>query len=148
MEAVIFCGIQGSGKSAFFKEHFFQTHVRISLDLLRTRHREKIFLTACLESGQRFVVDNTNPTRAERAVYIQVAKNKKFTVIGYYFSSRAEEALARNALRSSEARVPDIAVKGTLAKLERPSLNEGFDALYYVGIEDEKFTVSEWNDEV
>jgi predicted kinase len=63
MEAVIFCGIQGAGKSTFFKKHFFQTHVRISLDLLRTRHREKVFLTACLESGQRFVVDNTNPTR-------------------------------------------------------------------------------------
>lgn len=60
MEAVIFCGVQASGKSGFYRERFFRTHVRVSLDLLRTRHREKLFLHLCLESGQRFVVDNTN----------------------------------------------------------------------------------------
>ena len=76
MEAVIFCGIQAAGKSSFYRERFFRTHVRISLDLLRTRHRERLFLNTCLESGQRFVVDNTNPTRAERAVYIAAAKAK------------------------------------------------------------------------
>ena len=148
MEAVIFCGLQGSGKSTFFKEHFFRTHVRISLDLLRTRHREKAFLAACLESGQRFVVDNTNPTRAERAVYIQAAKDKKFTAIGYYFSSKIEDALIRNASRPEAECVPDIAVKGTAGKLERPSRLEGFDALYYVAIVDGEFSISEWNDEV
>ena len=148
MEAVIFCGIQGTGKSTFFKEHFFRTHVRISLDLLRTRHRENLFLTACLESGQRFVVDNTNPTRAERAVYVQAARKKNFAVIAYYFSSRVEDALARNALRSGKERVPDHAIKGTLAKLERPSPDEGFDVLYHVAIVDGECILSEWNDEI
>jgi predicted kinase len=122
--------------------------MRISLDLLRTRHREKLFFTTCLESGQRFVVDNTNPTRTERAIYIQAAKEKKFTVIGYYFSSKAEEAMIRNALRPENERVPDVAIKGTLAKLERPSLAEGFDELYHVSVEGEQFTVSEWNDAI
>ena len=148
MEAVIFCGIQGSGKSTFFKENFFRTHLRISLDLLRTRQREKIFLAACLESGQRFVVDNTNPTRVERSVYIQSAKERKFTVIGYYFSSKAEEAIARNASRPAKERVPDAAIKGTLAKLERPAMAEGFDVLYHVAIVEEKFSVNAWNDEI
>ena len=148
MEAVIFCGIQGVGKSTFFKDRFFRTHVRISLDLLRTRNRERIFLAACLESGQRFVVDNTNPTRNERSVYIQAAKEKKFTVTGYYFASDIEQALARNILRSDKERVPDVAIKGTLAKLERPALDEGFDALFYVSIEQGKFIVSEWKDAI
>lgn len=40
MEAVILCGIQASGKSAFYSERFFHTHVRINLDMLRTRRRE------------------------------------------------------------------------------------------------------------
>ena len=57
MEAVILIGIQGSGKSTFYRERFFDTHVRISLDLLRTRHREALLLRACLEGKQRFVVD-------------------------------------------------------------------------------------------
>jgi len=148
MEAIIFCGLQGSGKTTFFKENFFRTHLRISLDLLRTRHREKVFLRACLESGQRFVVDNTNVTKDERSVYIQGAKDRKIMVIGYYFSSKAEEAIARNASRPAEERVPDIAVKGTLSKLERPDMDEGFDALYHVAIVEGKFSVNGWNDEI
>lgn len=39
MEAVIFIGIQGAGQSSFYKERFFQTHVRSNLDMLRTRRR-------------------------------------------------------------------------------------------------------------
>ena len=34
MEAVIFIGIQGTGKSSFYREQFFHTHVRINSDLL------------------------------------------------------------------------------------------------------------------
>ena len=41
MEAIVFIGLQASGKSSFYKERFFSTHVRISLDLLRTRNRER-----------------------------------------------------------------------------------------------------------
>ena len=37
MEAVMFIGIQGSGKSSYFKERFFSTHVRISLDQLKNK---------------------------------------------------------------------------------------------------------------
>ncbi|HWE94100.1 MAG TPA: hypothetical protein VG269_09070 [Tepidisphaeraceae bacterium] len=43
MEAVIFCGVQGSGKSTFFRERFFDTHLRLNLDMLRTRHRGTLF---------------------------------------------------------------------------------------------------------
>ena len=74
MEAVIFVGLQGAGKSTFYRERFFATHLRINLDMLKTRHREGRFLQACIETRQPFVVDNTNPTRAERQVYIEAAK--------------------------------------------------------------------------
>jgi predicted kinase len=71
MEAIIFVGLPGSGKSSFYKERFFNSHVRISLDLLKTRHRETRILDVCLETDQRFVIDNTNPTRAERSRFIE-----------------------------------------------------------------------------
>jgi hypothetical protein len=70
MQAVIFCGIQGTGKSTFYLRRFFDTHVRINLDMLRTRHREWQLVRASVEAKQPFVVDNTNPTAAERARYI------------------------------------------------------------------------------
>lgn len=33
MQAVIFVGLQGAGKTTFYKERFFATHLRLSLDM-------------------------------------------------------------------------------------------------------------------
>ncbi len=145
MEAVIFIGIQAVGKSSFYKSRFFKTHMRINLDMLKTRYREKIFLTACLEAKQAFVVDNTNPTVEDRAVYIQAAKAARFRVVGYYFQSSIKEALLRNGERRGDERVPDRAILGTAKRLEIPSLEEGFDSLFYVKItEAGEFLVEPW----
>lgn len=85
MEMLLFIGIQGAGKTTFYQQRFFNTHFRISVDLLKTRRCEGLTLTACLSAGQRFVVDNTNPIVEERAKYIQLAKKPQFRVIGYFF---------------------------------------------------------------
>jgi predicted kinase len=85
MEAVIFVGIQGAGKSTYFRECFFDTHVRINLDMLRTRAREEKLLSSCLESGQPFVIDNTNPLPADRQRYLQPARAKGFRTVAYSF---------------------------------------------------------------
>ena len=148
MEGVIFIGIQGSGKSTFFKERFFSTHVRISLDLLKTRFREQTFLDACLRTEQRFVMDNTNPTRDERQKYIAAAKANRYEVIGFYFQSKVAECLRRNSERSETDRVPDVAILLTAKKLELPTWDEGFDRLFYVRMEDQRFVVEEWQDEI
>lgn len=148
MEMIIFCGIQAAGKSSFYIENFFHSHLRVSLDLLRTRHREKLFLETCLKSGQKFVVDNTNPARADRARYIEAARARRFKIIGYYFSSSVAEALARNDKRTGRQRVPDVAIKSASSKMERPSPAEGFDELYQVNLEPEGFVVREWTDEI
>jgi predicted kinase len=97
VEAAIFVGIQASGKSSFYRKQFFDTHLRINLDMLKTRHRERILLRACIEAKQPFVVDNTNPTIEERARYIEIARSGGFRVVGYYFRSPPKEALTRNA---------------------------------------------------
>lgn len=148
MGIVIFCGIQATGKTTFYKENFFNTHVRISLDLLKTRNREQKLIDTCLETQQRCVIDNTNPTKAEREKYISKAKANNFKVKGYYFQSKISDALERNEQRVGKERIPDIAIKGTHNKLEVPSFDEGFDELYFVEIENGKFKVKEWIDEV
>jgi predicted kinase len=146
MQAIIFTGIQGSGKSSFYKARFFKTHIRLSLDMLHTRHRETLLIQSCIEAKQPFVVDNTNPTTIERVRYIQVAKAGRFEVIGYYFQSSVGDALRRNTERMGKERVPDLAILATFKKLQIPTLDEGFDALYYVQIDASgEFIIQEWH---
>jgi predicted kinase len=149
MEAIIFIGIQATGKSTFFQQRFFATHVRVNLDMLKTRNRERILLAACLEAKQPFVIDNTNLTREARAHYISQSKAAGFRVTGYYFKSVLQAALERNRQRSGKSLIPEKGILGAYRKLELPSFEEGFDQLFYVEIaEDGQFIVKEWGDEV
>jgi predicted kinase len=142
MEMILFIGIQASGKSTFYKERFFDTHVRISMDLLRTRNRESIFMQACLSTQQRFVVDNTNPTRAERARYIEEARKAKFRVIGYFFEPDSKASYERNEGRRKKRKIPPAGLFGTLKRLERPAIDEDFDELYLVHAREGRFDVA------
>ena len=132
MQAIIFIGLQGAGKSTFFKEKFFNTHIRINMDMLKTRHREDVLLAACFEMKQPFVIDKTNPTVQHREGYIQAARENHFQVEAYYFVPDLKLSLLRNAARTGKERVPDTALFVTLKKLQPPTLEEGFDLIYTV----------------
>lgn len=146
-QLVILIGIQATGKTSFYRDHYLGSHVRISLDLLRTRHRESAFLSLCMETGMDAVIDNTNPAREDRARYIARAKSAGFRVSGFYFQSRISDALARNSLRSGDARIPDAGILGCAKRMEMPERNEGFDELFYVTtLPEGGFQIQEWND--
>lgn len=134
MEAVIFIGIQGSGKTTFYKERFFETHIRLNLDMLKTRHRESLMFQACLDAKAKLVIDNTNSLIAERERYISKAKPAQFRIIGYYFTPDVQGCLTRNAARKGSAAVPEKAILGTRKQLQEPRFDEGFDELYHVEI--------------
>jgi hypothetical protein len=131
-EAVIFCGVQAAGKSTFYRERFFETHVRINMDMLKTRRRESLLLEACLLGKQPFVVDNTNPLAADRARYLAPAKVAGFLVTGYFFRATPREAIARNQGRTDKPSIPIPGLLGTYKKLEEPRWAEGYDALFTV----------------
>lgn len=146
MEAVILVGIQASGKSTFYQQRFFDTHVRISRDLLGTRSRERVLLQACLESRQPFVVDNTSVRAEERARFIVPAKAAGYRVVGYFFRTEPRAAIARNKLREGKAVIPIPGILGTYKKLEEPRMEEGFDALYAVTLTpSNEFVVAPFN---
>ena len=134
MQLIIFTGIQASGKSTFYQSYFYSTHLRINLDMLKTRHRENIIFEAALASKARMVIDNTNPDREARARYMQRAKQAGFEVIAYYFDTDLSNALARNRQRQGKANIPEAGVRAAYKKLQLPSLDEGFDAVFQVRI--------------
>ncbi len=145
MEAVIFIGIQASGKTTFYCRRFFETHIRLSLDMLKTRHRERRLVEACIAVRQSFVVDNTNVLREQRAEYLSRARASGFRIHGYFFEPRVERALTWNRHRSGKGVIPEKGILGTLKRLERPDPQEGFDRLYRVRIDAAgEFIVEGW----
>jgi predicted kinase len=123
-EAIVLCGIQGSGKTTLYRDRFVGTHVHVSLDRLRTRRREAELVRTCLQAGQPFVVDNTNPTPADRHRYVAPAREAGFRVIGYLVDADAGQAFAR-------AGIPPARVAATARSLQPPTPEEGFDELWH-----------------
>ena len=145
-KAIIFIGIPASGKSAFYARNFADGYERINLDTLHTRRKEQMLVDSCLQEGKSFVVDNTNPTKADRQRYIAAAKAAGYRVEGYFFQSIVRDCKERNARREGKARVPDAAFGAVSSKLEMPCLDEGFDALYFVRITGGDFVCEDWEE--
>lgn len=142
MEAVLLIGIPGSGKSSFYRERFFDTHVRISLDMVKTRERERVLAAACLLAGQSFVVDDTNVLRSQRAAFVEPARAAGFRVAGYEMTCDLKRAWMRNRGRGRRA-VPPAGIAAAAKRLQRPTWSEGFDALFSVDADGGGFVVRE-----
>lgn len=65
----VMTGIQASGKSTFCKSNL-PGYVRINLDTLHTRNKENLAMDEAFCAKRDIVIDNTNPTAAERRKYI------------------------------------------------------------------------------
>ena len=147
MQLIIFTGVQASGKSTFYKQFFYHTHLRINLDMLKTRHRENILFEAALASKTKMVIDNTNMSKLDRARYIQRAKDAEFEIISYYFETDLDSTIQRNALREDKANIPEKGVKATFRRLEIPHRSEGFNALFKVKlIQNDGFSIHVMSD--
>jgi len=145
VELVVFVGLQASGKSTFFRERFAETHQHVSKDLFphnRNKNRRQVhLLRAALCAGRCVVVDNTNPTLEDRRALIRLGGQYAARIVGYYFDASVRECLRRNEMREGKARVPDVAIYATAKMLVAPSMEEGFDELLRVRLNDSAFEV-------
>lgn len=148
MQAIIFIGLQASGKSTYYKEHFFNTHLRISMDLLNTRNKEKQFLEKAIELQQAVVIDNTNPQKLDRQRYIPLFQKRKYKIHGYYFKSNVNDCLLRNNLRSGKEKIPKIGLLSTQKQMQAPIFEEGFDRLFEVDMQKNEFIIKEISNEI
>src|ERR1700704_3866434 len=104
IECIILIGLPGSGKTTLYRERFSSSHIHISKDLWPNasgrEDRQQKAVEELLTSGKSIVVDNTNPTKAERARIICLAHKHEARVIGYFFDITTRAAVARNANRT------------------------------------------------
>lgn len=131
-EAVIFVGLQGSGKTTYFSKHFAGTHAHISRDVQKTAEQEAALIDECLHSARSFVLDNTNSTKLVRARYIRQAKAAGFRVVGYFFDTPVRTAIGRNNHRKDKKPIPVPAILRSAKHLQAPALDEGFDEIHVV----------------
>ena len=145
---VILMGIQGSGKSTFYSKYLADRFVRVNLDTLHSRYREQQLITECLQRGESFAVDNTNPTKADRARYIPIAREAGYRIVGYFLESKLQPCIERNNCREGKEKIPAHAIAMTSNRLELPSYAEGFDELYFVKNDGETMSVEKWRDDL
>jgi predicted kinase len=146
-ECVILIGLPAAGKTSFYRQTFAATHRHVSKDLWPNAAgrdaRQRREVTGALAEGASVVVDNTNPTIAERAAIIALARAHGARIVGYFFDVTTREAVARNAGRSGREKVPNVAIFTVAKRLEAPTLAEGFDQLFRIQLSpDRTFRVS------
>jgi predicted kinase len=145
VELVVFVGLQASGKSTFFRERFAESHQHVSKDLFpnnrNKNRRQEHLLRAALSAGRCVVVDNTNPTLEDRRVLIGLGGEYGARIVGYFFDAGVHECIRRNEIREGKARVPEVAIYATAKKLVAPSIEESFDELLCVQLNDSAFEV-------
>lgn len=145
-ELVVFCGLQASGKSTFYRERFAATHVCVSKDAWpnarNKERRQRALIADALRAGRPVVVDNTNPTPADRAPLIAIARDLGAPVTSYAFIATVDEARARNALREGRARVPEAGIFTVAKHLVLPTAAEPFDRRFEVRLTPTGFAVT------
>ncbi len=136
LDLVVLAGLQGAGKSSFFRARFAATHAHVSKDLFPSardkRRRQRELVHAAAAAGLSVAVDDTNPRREDRALLVELARALGMRPVLYWFPPDVRASLARNAGRSGRAQVPRVAIFATAKRLEAPEAAEGFDRVYEV----------------
>jgi predicted kinase len=129
-ELVVMVGLQGAGKSTWVARHLAGTHVVVSKDHWpNARHREarqRRVVAGLLAEGASVVVDNTDPSPAERAPLVQLAAAAGVPARAVFLDVPLEMCRQRNGARAGRARVPEVGLLSTAARLVPPSTGEGF----------------------
>jgi predicted kinase len=135
-ELAVLIGLQAAGKTTFYQRHLAATHEHVSKDnwpnARRRERRQLVVVDRLLAEGHDVAVDNTNPSRIDRAGLLEVAARRGAYAVAYWFLPDRAGSLARNAARPDETRVPDVGLFATMGRLVEPSQDEGFDVIRVV----------------
>ncbi len=124
-------GLQGCGKSTWVREHLAGTYVVVSKDHWPRAHRrearQRRVVAELLAAGASVVVDNTNPSEAERAPLVAAAREAGVPVRAVWIDTPPEGCAERNEAREGRTRVPLVGLLATRRRFVPPTVAEGFE---------------------
>lgn len=144
----VMCGIPGSGKSTWIKNHT-NSEILVSRDAIRfnmVKEDEPYFskedevwrefihqINHYLEMGFNVFADATHiNTGARRKLLKEIKGNPTFAAI--HITTPISLCLKRNALREGRECVPESVIKRMYSQFEEPSFEEGFEIIYTVDV--------------
>lgn len=146
MNSIVYllCGIPGSGKSTFAKEHpeyrwVSRDKIRFSIlsDTDDYFAKEKQVFSAfvreinnCIDNGESVFIDATHINRASRKKIMRKLHPCKINAI--WFATDLKTCLERNEKRKGRAYVPPNQIISMYDRAERPELYEGFSKIHIV----------------
>ena len=130
-------GLQGCGKSTWVGDHLAATHEVVSKDhwpnARRREARQRRVVAELLADGRSVVVDNTNPSREDRAALVDLAREADVPVRAVSVDPPFATCVERNLARTGRARVPWVGVLATADRFQAPTTAEGFTRVDVVG---------------
>jgi len=109
-------------------------YVHINRDTLKTKPKCLKNTEEAVAEGKSVVVDNTNPTKEDRAAYIKIAEKAKIPVRCYILTTELEMAHHLNFVREvltegNVRRIPDVGYNRFKSVFQEPDISEGFSEI-------------------
>jgi len=136
-EVVVMVGYPGSGKTSVAKElvdNSSSTYVHVDGDALKTPAKLAKEARKVLANNKSPIIDATNPTRAGRQLYIDIAREHNVSIRCIWVKTSMEDSMARNANRYDQGKqaVPSIVYYVYRKKFEAPTTDDGFEQVVEV----------------
>lgn len=93
-------GSAGSGKSTFVVTHL-KDYVRVNRDTLKTKEKCLKVAEEAINQKKHVVIDNTNPTAADRELFIKLAKTHSYPVRAFYMEVKKDLAFHNDTMREA-----------------------------------------------
>jgi len=132
VELVIFVGSPGSGKSTFYHNYFKNKgYGHVNQDTLKTEQKCVKVMEDFLSNKNSCVIDNTNPKKEKRAVFIKAAEKYKVPIRCVFFDFPKDLIFHVNNCRDMNPHrdhhsksVADVIIHTWYKNLERPTESE------------------------